>query len=98
MRRATVLAVCLASILPAADLQAQPSLDQSLRAFHQTELRQHGSDPDARYVLAWADLNGDRQPEAVIHMLSRDYCGTGGCTLFIYRAAGRSWARVARMT
>ena len=37
--------------------------------------------PDSRYVVAWADLDGDRRDEAIVYLLSRDYCGTGGCSL-----------------
>jgi len=48
--------------------------------------------------VAWADLDGDRRPEAIVYLMSRGYCGSGGCSLFIYRAAGHGWRRVARMT
>lgn len=99
MRRIALFAVGLVLVLPVAGLKAQPSRDRSLRATLQSEFREsRSSAPDTRYVSAWADLDGDRRPEAIVYLLSRDYCGTGGCNLLVYRAAGRSWRLVARMT
>jgi hypothetical protein len=98
VNRVAVLATCIASLVPATAVQAQPSREASLHAFLQTRFRDLHADPDARYALAWADLNGDGRPEAIVYLLARDYCGTGGCFLYIYRATGRSWARVANIS
>jgi hypothetical protein len=77
---------------------AQPQRQPDLHTFLQTQFRGERTDPAARYASALADLDGDGRPEAIVYMMSRGYCGTGGCHVFIYRATGRSWWRTARIT
>jgi hypothetical protein len=92
--RAALLIAALIVIGPAA-ASAQRPAGSSLHTFLQREFRDLRADRTARYMLAWADLDGDRRPEAIVYLQAQGYCGTGGCTLFIYRAEGRSWRRVA---
>lgn len=49
-------------------------------------------------MAAWADLNGDRRPEALVYLISGNYCGTGGCTLFIYTPEQGSWYQHGSLT
>src|SRR5690606_32541625 len=92
-----MLGTSLLLIHAAAD--AQPSRDRSLRAHLRTEFHDaRGTAPESRYVVAWADLNGDRRDEAIVYLISRDYCGTGGCSLYVYQSVGRSWRQVADMS
>jgi hypothetical protein len=100
MRRAGLLLACLAFCFAAAPLGALPvSRDRALHDYLQDRLRaDRAADPDARYVAAWADLNGDGRPEAIVYLLSGNYCGTGGCNLMVFTSAGRSWRQVADVT
>ena len=100
MRRAGLLLACLTLISAGAGLRAQPSAgDQSLRAYLQTRFHDDRENyPDARYVAAWADLNADGRPEALVYLLSGAYCGSGGCNLMIFTPEGRSWRQVADMS
>jgi hypothetical protein len=100
MRRAGLLLACLAFCSAGAGLRAQPSaVDQSLRAFLQARFQQDRENyPDTRYVSAWADLNGDGRPEALVYLLSGAYCGSGGCNFMIFTPQGRSWRQVADMS
>ena len=41
-----------------------------------------------RYTLAWADLNGDGQPEAIIYVSGPGWCGSGGCGMYILQKRG----------
>lgn len=78
-----LLAALLA--LAAAPLAAQPARDAALRAFLQERFAEdRAAYPNTRYAAGWADLNGDGRPEALVYMISGAYCGSGGCTLFIY--------------
>jgi len=42
---------------------------------------------ELRYFLKWFDLNGDGEPEAIVHVVGPRVCGTGGCptTIFVRR-------------
>ena len=84
----------------AGSLGAQPpSPGQSLRAALQVRFRaDHVDDADARYAVAFADLNADGRPEAIVYLLSSAYCGSGGCNLLILTPAGRGWRQVSELT
>jgi heat shock protein HslJ len=76
------------------DFRAEPDgkLEAAIRAaapYYTRELV--GDDPDsrkARYVYGRVDLNGDGRDEVFAYMLGPFFCGTGGCTLFLFREAG----------
>jgi hypothetical protein len=40
--------------------------------------------PPLRYALS--DLDGDGHADAIVLLLGRDWCGSGGCTMLIFRA------------
>lgn len=52
----------------------------------------------SRYQRADADLNGDGRLESVIYVTDPDYCGSGGCTLFVLSPHGGSYRIVLRET
>ena len=82
-----------------AGADAQPSREQSVRAFFQNRFAADRRDyPDTRYALAWADLNGDGREEAVVRLMSGGYCGSGGCRMYVLSPRGRRWSMVGRMT
>ncbi len=49
------------------------------------------------FDYALTDLNGDGIPDAVV-LLKGDYCGSGGCTLQIYRRTKRGYSFVSSST
>jgi len=84
---------CLAS--PAS---SQPSRDAELRTFVQERFAEDRADhPNTRYASGWADLNGDGRPEALVYLMSSNYCGSGGCTLFIYTPEQSSFSQHGSM-
>jgi hypothetical protein len=94
MRRALGLVVASAIAIPAG---AQPR-SEPLNAFLQRQFadaREHG--PDSRYAIAWANLDGDPRPEALIYMQGRYWCGSGGCNLLVVRAQYGSWRIVSEI-
>ena len=97
MRRVLfVLATAFLSTTPAV---AQPSRDDSLRAFLQSSFAEARANyADTNYVAAFADLNGDGRDEALVSLQSGLFCGSGGCALYIYTPAGASWREVAELT
>jgi hypothetical protein len=91
--------ICFVFIVPTcavtAAAQTQASLDeQSLRAFLQTK----ADDKDTRYVAVLRDLNGDGTPEALAYLVGNEWCGSGGCNLFVLRKAGDSWSVVSSVS
>ena len=49
------------------------------------------------YRAALVDLGGDRRRELVFHPLTPSFCGTGGCTTFVFRADRARLTEVARI-
>ena len=78
---------------------AQPSRDTELHSFLQERFAEdRASYPDTRYVAGWADLNGDARPEALVYMMSGNYCGSGGCALYIYTPEQGSFSQHGSMS
>jgi len=70
-----------------------PALEQVLR----THLFPPGSNPETcrqlggwRYVYNRVDLNGDRTPETLVALLSRQSCGKEGCPVLLFKDFGSS--------
>ena len=92
VKRAAALLAC--ACLPGqAGAQAQPRPEASLRSYLQHQLGEDGR--DARYASAFADLNGDRRPEAIVYLMSGTFCGTGGCVLLVLTPQG-GWLAAGR--
>jgi hypothetical protein len=68
--------------------------EQSVRKFLQTQVE----DKETRYVAVFRDLNGDGVPEALAYLLGNEWCGSGGCTLFVLQKSGSSWKAIGTMT
>lgn len=50
------------------------------------------------FESAKTDLNGDGRPEWLIYAQGEDWCGSGGCTLFVLTKRGRAFRVVSRTT
>lgn len=68
-----------------------------LLQYHAEEFREPGN-PEARYAVAYYDLNGDGDDEALVYFESRGNCGSGGCRLYILASQGGVWRRVSGHT
>ena len=91
MKTRLLLALALGAAA-AAPATAQP---RRTAAFQAHMLERFGedlaADRDARYILAWADLDGDRRPEALVYLISRSFCGPAGCRLYVFRPEQGGW-------
>lgn len=52
--------------------------------------------PPFRYGLT--DLNGDHLPDAIVLLQSQDWCGSGGCTMLVFRGTATGFTQVSRST
>ena len=97
MRRA---AFALAALLAwPASLPAQDARGQALHGFLQERFADDRADyPDTSYASGWADLNGDGRAEAFVYLISPNYCGSGGCNLYIFTPEQNSYYQLARMS
>ena len=92
-------AVGLVATLAAASALAQPdprapAVIEAVRA----QLGPGGFAEGASYAIAFSDLNDDHRPEAIVHLFDRNYCGSGGCTTFVFAETGEGWRSIGRMT
>ena len=76
------------------------SVSDPLVAFLQNYLRLPGEadEKDLRYFDALVDLDGDGKDEAIIYLVSREWCGSGGCTMLILTTEASSYKLVTKVT
>ena len=75
------------------EISALP-VETSLKRFLQT----YDDDKETRYIAAFRDLNDDGRPEAIVYLISNEWCGSGGCTALILTQNGNSWRIVTKTT
>ncbi|MET0273000.1 MAG: hypothetical protein ABW360_08420, partial [Phenylobacterium sp.] len=83
-----LVAIAMASALgatPALAATPPPGGEDAALSWLRQELRQRlGPGLEMPQVaLAWSDLNGDGRAEAFAHVMGPDWCGSGGCNLFV---------------
>jgi putative lipoprotein len=89
----------IAALAAGSSAYAQPTRHAELHSFLQERFAEDRANyPDTRYVAGWADLNGDGRPEALVYMMSGNYCGSGGCALYIYTPEQGSFYQHASMS
>lgn len=64
---------------------ATASLKQFLRTLD------NGYDKQARYIVAFRDLNGDGVSEAIVYIVGPRSCGSGGCDTYVLTPRTNSW-------
>jgi hypothetical protein len=68
--------------------------EESIRKLFQAR----DDDKSTRYLAAFRDLNGDGIPEAIVYLIGPQWCGSGGCHLFILQKSSGSWKIVTSTT
>ena len=89
---ALTMSPCFAQPVPKAG--ASSADEESIRKLFQSR----DSDKSTRYLAVFRDLNGDGTPEAIVYLMGPQWCGSGGCHLFILQKSGGSWKTVTSMT
>ncbi len=71
--------------------------EESLKSSLQSYLGQQWPDnQDTRYVAAFVDLNGDGSQEAIVYLIGRAWCGTGGCHMLVLAPEDSSYSVISR--
>lgn len=74
-----------------------PPAEDSLKRFLQDYVRTASlhDDKTPRYIAAFVDLNGDGKNEAIVYLVGRWWCGSGGCPTLILASKGSSYSVVS---
>lgn len=98
----TAFAAVLCSMLTMSACFAQPARKAGASSTDEESVRKlfqsRDADKTTRYLAAFRDLNGDGTPEAIVYLIGPQWCGSGGCHLFILQKSGSSWKTVTSMT
>jgi len=60
--------------------------------------RRFDDDKTARYFDALVDLNGDGKKEAIVYLVGRTWCGSGGCPTLVLVRNSASWKLLQYIT
>jgi hypothetical protein len=79
----------------ATDSAVPPALARAVEA----AVTQAGNPPPPRasYRVARPDLNGDARPDGLVYMHGPGWCGSGGCTLFVFAAENTVYRLVSKV-
>ncbi|MBB1087202.1 hypothetical protein H4F99_01730 [Lysobacter sp. SG-8] len=58
-------------------------------------LEQEGAEADTRHRDARVDLDGDGQDDLLVYLEDPYFCGSGGCSLVVFRNEGATFTKVA---
>jgi hypothetical protein len=68
-----------------------PGLSDAVRKYSHEATTPH-------FEYALADLNGDGIPDAIVRLTAADWCGSGGCTMLIFRGGAQGYTFVVKAT
>lgn len=96
-RRAALVGLVAALLATSAEAQPDPRTPAVIDAVR-AQLTPDGFSAGASYAIVFSDLNDDHRPEAIVHLVDRAYCGSGGCTTFVLVESEAGWRPIGRMT
>ena len=77
-------------------VSSQQSLDRFLRDYLGPASTDEGL--TQRYFSAFVDLRDDQTREAIVYIMEREWCGSGGCTTLILAPEGSSYRIVTKIS
>jgi putative lipoprotein len=81
-----------------ASSSAEQSLKKFLRDYVKEKDRRFYDDKTARYFDALVDLNGDGKKEAIVYLVGRTWCGSGGCPTLVLVRNSAGWKLLQYIT
>lgn len=96
MRKLSRLALCLISVSVSEAASAKVAISAEEATFrrwlvHYLKADRQLRDTNETFGYSLVDLNGDGRKEAVAWVTGRFYCGTGGCSLQVFRRTKSGW-------
>ena len=85
--------ICLAKAQGTSD-EPLSTQQESLKRF----LQSLDKSKSTRYIAAFRDIDDDGIPEAIVYLIGRNWCGSGGCNTLVLARDGTSWRIVATIT
>jgi putative lipoprotein len=80
------------------DGQSKSKPEDALKSFLQRYVKENGiTDSTTRYADAFVDLNGDGMKEAIVYLVGRWWCGTGGCPTLVLTPEASSYRLVTKI-
>jgi hypothetical protein len=96
MARCLLILHALSVSAMAADAEPPSGLTEAVHSYIYQNITDVVSDETFRFALE--DLNGDGRPDAIVLMSDSDWCGSGGCTMLIFRGVENGFAFVSKST
>jgi len=91
-----ILLLNLASLAPAARADQDQALAGAIKAYAaRTKAEVTSFEPRQ---IAFVDLNGDGVKDALVLLQGPSWCGTGGCTLLVFKGGKDNFTFVSRST
>lgn len=83
-----------------AETDRDPRLESAILKELSTYTRKNypGDQPSLRYFYNRMDLNGDGKLEVLTYLSGSPACGSGGCTMLIFKPGAQGYERVSRTT
>jgi hypothetical protein len=93
LRNALCCIALMMALMPAQGVYAQdlPVLEKAVQSFARATV-------PPRFTYVWVDLNGDGRPDAVVLMQGEEFCGSGGCTMAIFKGATNGFTLLSTST
>jgi hypothetical protein len=89
----------LPAVAAAVSCASTPPPDVALHAILRDQYADSGNyGRDARYSLAFVDLDEDESEEAVVRISGSGLCGSGGCDAAVFTRSGNGWREVTGFT
>jgi hypothetical protein len=100
--RHVIFAVCVslvANSMGYSTVQDRANREKSLKKFLEHFVDgPTDKDKNTRDSVAFVDLRDDGTQQVIVYLISRDWCGSGGCSCFILQPQGSSFRIITRTT
>jgi hypothetical protein len=90
-----LIILCLLFLAPSLGAQKAPT---ALLAAVQEYVEKKGEHERPQFRHALTDLNGDGSDDAIVLLLGPSWCGSGGCTMVVFRGAKDKFTFVSGST